>query len=62
MGFYVTYRTPKANVVAGDEAVECDAAGCEMPKTNKTGKRLLWVATGIAGVALVFPYLTPYLF
>jgi len=65
-GWYLTYRKPaRAPAVPsalGAVAAEGDDCGCEMPKANKAGKRMLWVATGIVGVALVFPYLTPYLF
>ena len=51
VGFYTTYRNKPA-----------DDCGCEMPKTNRTGKRLLWMSTVLVAVALGFPYLTPYLF
>ncbi len=62
VGYYLTYRTPAmARVPAGGDAVG-DDCGCEMPKTNRAGKRMLWVATGLVAVALMFPYATPYLF
>ncbi len=57
VGYYVTYRQP---ATAGGEAG--DDCGCEMPRANKAGKRMLWAATAIVAVALLFPYLTPYLF
>lgn len=60
-GFYMTYRKPAAVPIAAGGA-DADDCGCEMPETNKTGKRLLWVATGLVAIALVFPMLTPYLF
>lgn len=59
IGFYLTYRKPKVAAVGGP-AADGDACGCEMPKTNKTGKRMLWVATGIVAIALVSPYLVPF--
>ena len=52
-GFFWTYRRP---------APVGDGCGCELPRANRTGKRLLWLATGLVGVALIFPYVTPYLF
>lgn len=60
-GFYFTYRKP-APVPLAAGVGQADDCGCEMPKTNKTGKRLLWVATGLVGLALLFPYITAYLF
>ncbi len=59
LGFYLTYRTPRAVAVGG--SVDTDACGCEMPRTNRAGRRMLWVATGIVAVALAFPYLVPFL-
>jgi|MDTC01.3.fsa_nt_gb mercuric ion transport protein len=68
IGWYLTYRRPVAHPTSAAQtspvphnAVDEDC-GCEMPRTNKTGKRLLWVATAVAGVALAFPYITPFLF
>jgi len=61
VGYYLTYRTPGA-VTAGSTETVGDDCGCEMPKTNRAGKRMLWAATGLVAVALMFPYLTPYLF
>ena len=60
-GWYLTYREPARARVASTDAEGADC-GCELPRANKAGKRMLWVATGIVGVALAFPYLTPYLF
>ncbi len=54
-GFAITYRKPAA---ANADADDC---GCEVPAANRAGKRLLWVATGIVGLALIFPYVVPYL-
>jgi mercuric ion transport protein len=65
-GWYLTYReptrAPATPSVIGSVSAEGDDCGCEMPKANKAGKRMLWVATGLVVVALAFPYLTPYLF
>lgn len=64
VGFYLTYRKPKVATVEvnANSDGEGDDCGCEMPATNKAGKRMLWVATGIVVVALAFPYVTPFLF
>jgi mercuric ion transport protein len=65
-GWYLTYReparAPATPSVMGPVGADGDDCGCEMPKANRAGKRMLWVATGLVGVALAFPYLTPYLF
>lgn len=57
LGFYLTFRRSPGPVSA-----EGDDCGCEMPATNRTGKRLLWFSTGLVTLALLFPYATPYLF
>lgn len=62
VGFYLTYRKPAAAPVQATGDAAGDDCGCEMPKTNRTGKRMLWAATGLVAVALMFPYITPYLF
>lgn len=68
VGWYLTYRRPVAPMMPTPQmhsllgAPAADDCGCEMPRTNRTGKRLLWVATAAAGVALAFPYITPFLF
>jgi len=53
VGWYLSYRQPAP---VGDDC------GCELPKTNKAGKTTLWIATLLACLSLVFPYLTPYIF
>ena len=61
VGFFLTYRTPAASTAGPGQPTGGDC-GCEMPQANQAGRRMLWVATGIVGLALLFPYLTPYLF
>jgi mercuric ion transport protein len=56
-GFYLEYRKPKVKATA-----DGDACGCEMPKANKAGRWMLWIATVVVGLFLVFPYLAPLLF
>jgi mercuric ion transport protein len=55
VGFYFTYRKPKA-AAAGAEG---DACGCPAPRTNRVGRIMLWGATGLVVVALAFPYIAP---
>ena len=43
-GFYVTYGRRKA--------ANCD---CERPRAGRTGRWMLWVATGVASLALLSP-------
>lgn len=68
VGWYLTYRQPATTMLPATDVPEAidgtvaDDCGCEMPRANKTGKRLLWFATAVAGVALAFPYITPFLF
>jgi mercuric ion transport protein len=52
-GFYFTYRTPKA--VQGG-ACGGDACGCGLPRTNRFGRALLWVATVLVIGIWSFPY------
>lgn len=50
-GFYFTYRKPKP---AADEGPACD---CELPRVNRAGRVMLWVATILSAAFLAFPYL-----
>lgn len=52
-GFYFTYRTPKA---AQDGACGSDACGCELPRTSRFGRALLWMATALVIGIWSFPY------
>ncbi len=51
-GFYFAYFRKPAVAEGG-----VDACGCEKPKQNKWGKVMLWVATVIAVVSMISPYL-----
>lgn len=62
VGYHLTYRAPAIAPAVANGEIAGDDCGCEMPKTNRAGKRMLWVATGLVAVALLFPYATPYLF
>ena len=62
VGWFVTYRKPARVAVPAGLPVVGDDCGCEQPRVNRTGKRMLWAATGVVGLALLFPLLTPYLF
>ncbi|MFT5585781.1 MAG: mercuric ion transport protein [Cognaticolwellia sp.] len=48
VGFYVTYRPRDA---------QTDDCGCESPRASRTGRWLLWLATGAAAFALISPSL-----
>jgi mercuric ion transport protein len=54
-GFYFTYRKPSAAPVGSDG----DACDCPAPRTNRVGRIMLWVATGLVLALLVFPYVAP---
>ena len=55
LGFYLTYRKPKAVAVgAGGEACACPA-----PRTHRVGRIMLWVTTALVIVFLLFPYIAP---
>lgn len=54
-GFYFAYRKPKA--VGATGAPDLDGCGCEMPRANRTGRVLLWVAATVIGFFLAFPYI-----
>lgn len=53
-GFYLTYRKPKA---AAPEGAEGEACACPAPRTSRTGRVMLWVATVLVAVFLAFPYI-----
>src|SRR5438128_2295155 len=53
-GFYFTYRTPKAG--------QGDACGCELPRSRRVGRTLLWIATVLVIGIWSFPYLAERLF
>ncbi|RME27911.1 MAG: hypothetical protein D6798_03605 [Deltaproteobacteria bacterium] len=66
-GWILTWRERARSTVAVTASrdgggADGDDCGCAMPRANRTGKRMMWLATAIVGVALLFPYLTPYLF
>jgi mercuric ion transport protein len=59
MGFYFTYRKPKAVPAIAEGGPEC---ACPAPRANRAGKIMLWVATVLVVGFLSFPYLASYLF
>ena len=59
-GFYFTYRKPVATT--GASTVTGDACGCPAPRTRRTGKVMLWVATAMVLAFLAFPYVAPVIF
>ena len=51
--FYFTYRPQQA---------ACGPGGaCEMPRTNRVGKGMLWIAAIIVVLATTFPWYAEYL-
>jgi mercuric ion transport protein len=58
-GFYFAYRRPRLAEVPNVDGPTC---ACELPRANRVGRVMLWVAT-IAVVGLLsFPYLAGYFF
>lgn len=59
-GFYFTYGRPRTTAIAGGAAggdqASCD---CPAPRTNRTGRVMLWVATAAVLVFLALPYVLP---
>lgn len=44
------------------EQCECrDGAACARPVSRRVMKSLLWLAAAVTGIAMIFPYLTPYI-
>lgn len=52
IGFYFTYRRPRRAA----EAQTGDACGCEVPKVARTGKTMLWMATGLVVLFAAYPH------
>jgi len=51
--FYLTYRP---------QATACEPGSfCEMPRTNRVGRAMLWVATVTVLLATTFPWYAEYL-
>ena len=53
-GFYYTYRRPRED--CGEDA------SCRLPRTNRMGRIMLWMATGVVILAATFPEYSIYLF
>lgn len=44
------------------EQGECrDGTVCARPVNHRVMKGLLWLAAGVTGIAIIFPYVTPYI-
>ena len=52
-GFYKAYRPIPTEA--------CADGACARPMNRKLMRSILWIATAIVTVAMIFPYLTPYL-
>jgi mercuric ion transport protein len=58
-GFYLTYRRSRPAPATVDEGPACD---CELPRVNRFGRVMLWIATVAVAAFLGFPYLAQVLF
>jgi len=59
VGFYLSYRTPRAvaTIAVSDATTAAtEACGCAMPRASRTGRALLWSATVLAVVFAAYPY------
>lgn len=56
-GFYLTYREPIA-IGRGEGDLDC---ACPAPRTNRAGRIMLWVATGLVAAFLTFPYVAAFI-
>ena len=52
-GFWLSYRKPKPTA-------DCEV--CEVPRVQKAGRAMLWIATVLVSGFLAFPYLAPLIF
>ena len=52
--FYSTYRPAQAECGPGE--------ACEMPRANRVGKVMLWIAAAIVLLTTAFPWYSVYLF
>jgi mercuric ion transport protein len=52
--FYITYR-PQAGACG-------PGAACTMPRANRLGKAVLWLAAIVVVLTTAFPWYSPYLF
>lgn len=54
VAFYSTYRPARAECGPGE--------ACEMPRANRVGKVMLWIAAVVVLLATAFPIYSVYLF
>ena len=52
--FYSTYRPAQAECGPGE--------ACEMPRANRAGKAMLWIAAAVVLLTTAFPWYSVYLF
>ncbi len=58
-GFYLTYRRPRLAPATAAAGPACD---CELPRANRFGRVMLWLAAAFVAGFLAFPYLAQILF
>lgn len=57
LGFYLTYRRPRAAAVTDAATEACSVDGCEMPRAARSGRAMLWLATVAVVVFATYPYI-----
>ncbi|AKO99854.1 MerT mercuric transport protein (plasmid) [Marinovum algicola DG 898] len=62
-GFYKAYRPIPTEACADGTCARpmCADGTCARPMNRTLMRSILWIATAIVTVAMIFPYLTPYL-
>jgi len=58
-GFYLTYRRPRLAPATVGDGPACD---CELPRANRLGRVMLWIAAVVVAGFLSFPYVAQILF
>ncbi len=59
VGFYLTYRRPRPAPADASAGPACD---CALPRANRFGRVMLWLATAVVAGFLAFPWLAQILF
>lgn len=58
-GFYLTYRRPRLAPASASAGPACE---CALPRANRFGRVMLWIATAVVAGFLAFPYLARLIF
>jgi len=57
-GFYFVYRRPRAATTDAAADGATDACGCAAPRTRRSGKLMLWMASAFVVLLAAFPYIS----